>query len=77
MDGTSLLAARVIEIMARARTLKRNTPRAGVLWSFTIARSHYGDNIDLDTMSLSYMPGYEDKELEEIETAVPPLRMTY
>jgi hypothetical protein len=37
-----------------------------------IARSHYGDNIDLDTMSLGYVPGYEDKELEEIETAVPP-----
>jgi hypothetical protein len=29
-----------------------------------IARSHYGDNINLDTMSLGYMPGYEDKELE-------------
>jgi hypothetical protein len=38
-----------------------------------IACSHYGDNIDLDTMSLSYAPGYEDKELEEIGTAVAPL----
>jgi hypothetical protein len=38
-----------------------------------IARSHYGDNIDLDTMSLGYAPGYEDKELVEIETIVAPL----
>jgi hypothetical protein len=36
-----------------------------------IARSHYRDNIDLDTMSLIYALGYEDKELEEIETVVP------
>jgi hypothetical protein len=41
-----------------------------------IARSHYRDNIDLDTMSLIYAPGYEDKELEEIETVVPPLYRT-
>jgi hypothetical protein len=38
-----------------------------------IARSHYGDSIDLDTMSLGYALGYEDEELEEIETAVAPL----
>jgi hypothetical protein len=41
-----------------------------------IARSHYRDSIDLDTMSLGYMPGYEDKELEQIETVVAPLRRT-
>jgi hypothetical protein len=41
-----------------------------------IARSHYRDNIDLATMSLGYMPGYKDKELEEIETVVAPLRRT-
>ena len=38
-----------------------------------IARSHYGDNIDLETMSHSFTPGYEDHELEEIEMAVAPL----
>jgi hypothetical protein len=41
-----------------------------------IARSHYGDNIDLDMMSLGYVPGYDDRELEEIETVVAPLRRT-
>jgi hypothetical protein len=53
--------------------LKRNTLCVGVLRSFVIARSHYGDSIDLDTMSLGYAPGYEDEELEEIKTEVAPL----
>jgi hypothetical protein len=52
VEGTSSLVARVVEIMAQARMLKRNTLCAGVLHSFMIACSHYGDSIDLDTMSL-------------------------
>ena len=38
-----------------------------------IARSHYADSIDLETMSLGFAPGYEASELDEIETAVAPL----
>ena len=38
-----------------------------------IARSHYGDNIDLEVMSHNYSPGYEVHELEEMEMAVAPL----
>ena len=38
-----------------------------------IARSHYGDNIDLEAMNHGYIPGYEVHELEEMETAVSPL----
>ena len=38
-----------------------------------IARSHYGDNIDLETMSHGFTPGYEASELDEIETAVTPI----
>ena len=38
-----------------------------------IACSHYGDNIDLETMSLGFAPGYTDAELDEIEAAVAPL----
>ena len=38
-----------------------------------IARSHYGDNIDLETMSLGFTPGCEAHELEEMKTAVAPL----
>ena len=38
-----------------------------------IAHSHYGDNIDLETMSHGFAPSYEAHELEEMETAVAPL----
>ena len=58
-EGTSSLAARVIEIMARVRQLKRNALRTRVNQSFAIAHSHYGDNIDLEVMSHGYAPGYK------------------
>jgi hypothetical protein len=38
-----------------------------------ISCSHYGDTINLKAISLGYAPSYEDKELEEMETAVAPL----
>ena len=38
-----------------------------------IACSHYGDSINLETLSLGFAPGYEAHELEEMETAVAPL----
>ena len=38
-----------------------------------IARSHYGDNIDLEAMSHGYVPGYEVHELEEMKMMVAPL----
>ena len=68
-----MLTAHAIETMEWVRQLERNALRAGVNQSFAIARSHYGDNIDLETMSLGSTPGYEAHELEEIETVVAPL----
>ena len=59
LEGTSSLMAHAIKIMAWVRQLKRNALRAGVNQSFMIARSHYGDNIDLEMMSHGFMPGYE------------------
>ena len=44
---TSSLTARAVEITARVRRLERNALCTGVNQSFAIARSHYGDNIDL------------------------------
>ena len=32
-----------------------------------------GNNIDLETMSLDFAPGYTDVKLDEIEAAVAPL----
>ena len=48
-------------------------PGATITQAFTIARSHYVDSIDLETMSLSFVPGYKASELDEIEAAVAPL----
>ena len=55
------------------RQLERNTLHAGVNLAFAIARSHYTDSINLEMMSLSFTPGYEAHELDEIETVVAPL----
>ena len=73
MEGTSSLVAHAIEITARVRQLERNALRARVNQSFTIAHSHYGDNIDLEMMSHGFMLGYEVHELEEMEATVAPL----
>ena len=72
-EGTSSLAVRTVEIMAQVCQLMRNALRARVNQSFTIAHSHYGDNIDLEAMSHGYTPGYEVHKLEEMETVVAPL----
>ena len=71
--GPSSLVARAVEITERVRHLERNALRVGVNQSFTIARSHYGDSIDLEAMSHGYTPGYEVHKLEEMETEVAPL----
>ena len=73
LEGTISLVACAIEIMAQVRQLERNALHAGVNQSFTIARSHYGDIIDLEAMNHGYAPGYEVHEMEEMETAVATL----
>ena len=40
--------------------------------SFVIAHSHYGDIIDLETMSHGFTPGYEAHELDKMEMIVAP-----
>ena len=73
LEGTRSLSAYAIEIMARCTSLRGMpfTPR--VNQSFVIAHSHYGDSIDLETMSHGFTPSYEVHELEEMEVAVAPL----
>ena len=68
-----MLMAHAIKITARVCQLERNALHARVNQSFAIARSHYGDSIDLEMMSHGFTPGYEVHELEEMETAVAPL----
>ena len=70
LEGTSSLVAHAVKTTARVLQLERNALCAGVNQSFVIAHSHYGDNIDLETMSHGFAPGYEVHELEEMEAAV-------
>ena len=72
-EGTSSLVARAIDITARVCQLKREALRSGITQAFAIARSHYTESIDLETMSLGFVPGYEASKLNKIETAVAPL----
>ena len=71
--GTSSLAARAVDIIARVRQLEKEALHSGITQAFAIARSHYDESIDLEAMSLSFTPGYEASELDEIEAAVAPL----
>jgi len=61
-----------IRIMDWAREIARVALRFGIHRSFMIARSHY-ENIDLETMSQGFTPGYSDTELEDIKKEVVPL----
>ena len=72
-EGTSSLAAHAVDITARVRQLEKEAFCLGIIQAFTIAHSHYDDNINLRAMSLGFMPGYELSELDEIEAAVTPL----
>ena len=72
-EGTSSLASRAVDITAWVRQLEREALRFGITQAFAIARSHYAESIDLETMSLGFAPSYEASELDEIEKAVAPI----
>lgn len=72
-EGTSSLVAHAVDITAWVHQLEKEAFRLGVIQAFAIARSHYGDNINLRAMSLDFTPSYELFELDEIEAAVTPL----
>ena len=70
--GTSSLVAYAVDITALERQLEEDTFHAKITQAFAVARSHYAETFDLETMSLGFAPGYEASELDEIETAVTP-----
>ena len=72
-EETSSLAAHAAGITARVGQLEEYAFQAGITQAFTIARSHYDQEINLEVMSLGFMPGYENSELDEIEKAVTPI----
>ena len=75
-EGTSSLAAHAIDIIARVHQLEKEALRSGITQAFTIACLHYDDNINFEAMSLSFVPGYEPSELDDIEATVTPFAET-
>ena len=55
------------------RQLEEDAFHVGITQAFAVARSHYVESIDLETMSLRFAPGYEASEMDAIETAVTPI----
>ena len=74
-EGTSSLPTRATGITTRVCQLEEDAFHAGITQAFTIARSDYDQEINLEVMSLGFAPAYEDSELGEIEKAVTPLAL--
>ena len=72
-EGTSSLLTRAAGITARVGQLEEDAFHAGITQAFTVARSHYDREINLEVMSRGFAPGYGDPELDEIEKAVTPI----
>ena len=72
-EETSSLTTRAASITARVGQLEEDSFHAGITQAFTVARSHYDQEINLEVMSLGFAPGYEDSKLDEIETAMTPI----
>ena len=75
-EGTSSLVAHATGIMARVRQLEKEALRSGITQTFTVAHSHYDDNINFEAMSLGFALGYEPSELDDIEAMVTPFAKT-
>ena len=72
-EGSSSLVARAAGITAWVGQLEEDAFHAGITQAFTVARSHYDWEINLEVMSQGFTPVYEDAEQDEMEKAVTPL----
>ena len=72
-EETGSLVARAVDIMVRVRQLEENAFHARITQAFAVARSHYDQEINLESMSLGFVPSYTNSELDEIEKAVTPI----
>ena len=73
-EGTSSLSTHATGITAWVGQLE-DTFHAEITQAFTVARSHYDREINLEVMSQGFAPVYEDLELDKIEKAVTPLAL--
>ena len=53
--------------------VEENTFHARIAQAFVVVCSHYDQEINLEAMSLGFMPSYANSELDEIEKAVTPI----
>ena len=72
-EETGSLATHAMDIIARVHQLEENAFYAKITQAFTVARSHYDQEINLEAMSLGFTPGYANFELDEIEKAMTPI----
>ena len=60
-------------ITTRVGQLEESAFRLRITQAFTVAHSHYAQEINLGVMSQGFTPVYEDAELDEMEKVVAPL----
>ena len=68
-EETNSLVARAVDTTTRVVQLEENAFHAGITQAFAVAHSHYDQEVNLEAMSLGFVPGYENSELDEIEKA--------
>ena len=71
-EGAGSLMVRAAGITAHVGQLEESTFCLGITQAFTVAHSHYAQEINLAVMSKGFAPVYEDTELDEMEKAVTP-----
>ena len=72
-EGTSSLVAHAVGITAWVGQLEEDAFHTGITQAFTVARSHYDWEINLEVMSQGFTPVYEDAEMDKMVKAVTPL----
>ena len=72
-EGAGSLTTCATGITARVGQLEESAFRLGITQPFTVAHSHYAQEINLGVMIQGFAPVYEDVELDEIEKVVAPL----
>ena len=72
-EGDGSLTVHAAGITARMGQLEESAFCLGITQAFTVAHSHYAQEINLGVMSQGFAPVYEDAVLNEMEKAVTPL----
>ena len=72
-EGAGSLMTCAAGITVQVGQLEESAFCLGITQAFTVAHSHYAQEINLGVMSQGFVPVYEDAELDEMEKVVAPL----